>query len=49
MNTDKKHPNPGFLALGVPLPEGKAESVRQNLCLSVCICGFGVPGCTQPK
>jgi len=42
MNTDKNHPKPGFLALGVPSPEGKAEQSDcqaepglQNLCSSV--------------
>jgi hypothetical protein len=56
MNTDKKHPKPGSLTLGVLSPvvevgqgDCKVEPALQNLCSSVFICGFGLPGCTQPK
>jgi len=56
MNTDKKHPEAGFLTLGVLSPvvkaeqgDRKAEPALQNPGSSVFIWGFGLPGCTQPK
>ena len=56
MNTDKKHPKPGFLTLGVLSPvvkaeqgDCKAEPALQNLGSCVFTCGFGLPGYTQPE